>query len=111
MVLTMLALRMAHAHTIADDDYKELVRQMHALPAKVHQHTSAYVSIRQHTSAYVSIRQHTSAGFLQGAGTPDARAARKGTSAYVSMRQHTSAYVSIRQHTSAEDYKELVRQM
>ena len=35
MVLTMLALRMAHAHTIADEDYKELVRQMHALPAKV----------------------------------------------------------------------------
>jgi hypothetical protein len=31
----MLALRMAHAHTIADEDYKELVRQMHALPAKV----------------------------------------------------------------------------
>ena len=54
MVLTMLALRMAHAHTIADEDYKELVRQMHALPAKVRQHTSAYVSIPQHTSAYVS---------------------------------------------------------
>jgi hypothetical protein len=35
MVLTMLALRMAHAHTIADEDYKDLVRQMHELPAKV----------------------------------------------------------------------------
>jgi glucosamine--fructose-6-phosphate aminotransferase (isomerizing) len=35
MVLTMLAMRMAHKRTIDDDEYEDLVRQMAALPAKV----------------------------------------------------------------------------
>ena len=35
MVLTMLALRMAQNHTIGDDEYCELVRQMAALPRQV----------------------------------------------------------------------------
>jgi glucosamine--fructose-6-phosphate aminotransferase (isomerizing) len=37
MVLTMLALRMAQSHTIDDDEYRELVRQMAALPRQVEQ--------------------------------------------------------------------------
>ena len=92
---------------------------------RIHQHTSAYVSIRgtrasrrrtnlrhsigqrwhsirQHTSAYVSIRFNTQyeppASILS-----DQNAILIGKERRVSVRirQHSSAYVSIRQHTSA----------
>jgi hypothetical protein len=36
-------------------------------PARIRQHTSAYVSIRQHTSAYVSIRRQHAVAVLEGA--------------------------------------------
>ncbi len=61
--------------------------------ARMHLHTSAYVSIRPHTSAYVWVRDKSVAY--------DKARMHLHTYAYVSIRQHTSAYVSIRPHSSA----------